>query len=353
MDRTTAIIGAAGALLLTAGIAVIVLGAQYGLEESLTVDGHRMTLDEDGYVEPSRPTFAPNETIEVVYTVDNDRPVAWQGRVHAFADVPDGQRQKADHVLLDEQARLGPGQAETFRFAFTPHDLGYGSPRAEDYRGDLFTLVLQGPGPEHWLLVAVSDEPRAWPTQDEGFPVAETAAGASLVSLVLVALTEAGRYWIVRLLVVPLYSRLEPGQLLDNEKRQAVLSQLREEPGLHLRALARAVDMPLSTVAYHVRRLEEAGLIESRSDGLKRRFLPASADPSQGPADDVRARLLAVIQEDPGVTQAEAARRLGVSRQLVHHHLQRLVEEEEAVRQDRDTEGRGSGLFPDEGGATA
>lgn len=350
MDRTTAITGAAGALLLTAGIAVLVLGAEYGLEESLTVDGHPMTLNEDGYVEPSRPPFAPNETIEVAYTVENDRPVAWEGRVQAFADVPDGQRQEADHILLDEQARLAPDQAETFRFAFTPHELGYGSPRAEDYRGDLFTMLVQGPGPEHWLLVAVREDPNPWPGQEDGFPVAETAAGASLVGLLLVALTEAGRYWLVRLLVVPLYSRLEPGELLDNENRDTVLSKLNDEPGLHLRGLARAVDRPLSTVAYHVRRLEEAGFLESRRDGLKRRFFPAGADPSQGPVEDVRARLMKLVEEDPGVTQAEAARRLGVSRQLVHHHLQPLLEED-TIRQEANTDGPGVGLYPDRGGA--
>ncbi len=351
MDRTTAIIGAAGALLLIGGIAVLFFGAQYGLEESLTVDGHAMMLTEDGYVAPSRPAFAPNETIEVAYTVENDRPVAWEGRIQAFADVPDGQRQKADHVLLDEQVQLGPGEEETFGFAFTPHDLGYASPRAEDYRGDFFTMLVQGPGPEHWLLVAVSEEAQRWPVQDDGFPVAETAAGASLVGIVLVALSEAGRYWIVRLLVVPLSSRLEPGELLENENRGAVLSKLKDQPGLHLRGLARAVDTPVSTVAYHLRRLEAAGFIESRRDGLKRRFFPAGADPSQGPVDDVGTRLMDLVQQDPGLTQAEAARRLGVSRQLVHHHLQPLLEEE-AIRQEADTDGRGAGLYPNPGGAT-
>lgn len=158
MDRTTLILGIAGTILLVSGVSVLVVGAQYGFEESLTVDGNQMVLHEDGYVEPSRTQAAPNETITITYTIKNDRPIAWNGQASANADVMDGRRGSQDHAFLDEQVRLEPGQERTFNASFQPAEFGYTSPNPEGYRGSTFTLLIQGPGPEYSMIFVVSDD---------------------------------------------------------------------------------------------------------------------------------------------------------------------------------------------------
>lgn len=160
MDRTTLLIGIAGALLLASGVSVLVVGAQYGFEETLRVDGDERVLHEDGYVEPSRAQVAPNETITITYTIKNDRPIAWDGQVRAYADVMDGRRSAQDHELLTESVRLEPRQERTFNASFTPAEIGYSVPNPEGYRGDAFTVLLQGPGPEYTMTFLVTDDPR-------------------------------------------------------------------------------------------------------------------------------------------------------------------------------------------------
>lgn len=49
---------------------------------------------------------------------------------------------------------------------------------------------------------------------------------------------------------------------------------MQEYPGLHLREVARQADMSPKHVEYHLRRLEKAGLVNSRQDDRYRRYHP-------------------------------------------------------------------------------
>lgn len=153
--------------------------------------------------------------------------------------------------------------------------------------------------------------------------VGAAGAGISLIAL-LVALTEAGRYWGLRLLVLPLYTRLSRSELLSHELREALLAEIRGEPGLHLRALVRSVDGSYSTVVYHLRRLETGGLVRSERDGLKRRFHPVGVEATDAAHTSTRRQILEAIRAAPGIHQGKVARELGISRQLVSYHVQNL-----------------------------
>lgn len=158
--------------------------------------------------------------------------------------------------------------------------------------------------------------------------VGAAGAGISLVALLL-ALTEAGRYWGLRLLVLPLYTRLSRSELLSHELREALLDKIRAEPGLHLRALVRSVDGSYSTVVYHLGRLETGGLVHSKRDGLKRRFHPVGMGEADPVHTSTRREILEAIRGAPGIHQGKVARELGISRQLVSYHVQNLEAEGE------------------------
>lgn len=166
-------------------------------------------------------------------------------------------------------------------------------------------------------------------------------AGISIVAL-LAFLTEQGRYWLLRLLWVPLYSRLERSELLDQATREEVDAAIEDEPGIHLRELARRVDASYSTVLYHLRRLESAGLVRSERDGVKRRFYPVDARVPDGDAP-TRDRVLAIVEAEPGIHQSAIARELDLSRQLVSYHLEQLETE---GRVHREPDGSRNHVYP-------
>jgi len=55
------------------------------------------------------------------------------------------------------------------------------------------------------------------------------------------------------------------GLTLDSRRR--IRDLLKREPGLHLRAISRALDMPVGTLEYHLRNLEKREVIVSRKEG--------------------------------------------------------------------------------------
>lgn len=121
--------------------------------------------------------------------------------------------------------------------------------------------------------------------------------------------------------------------VLDHPGRLAILQLLRRQPGLHLRAIARATGLPAQRAAYHLRMLERLGLVASRSLGgkrcyheaglrpeVKRALLDASLAPS--PAQQ---RVLALLAQRPGLSQSEVARQLGMLPGRARWHLRRLA----------------------------
>lgn len=163
---------------------------------------------------------------------------------------------------------------------------------------------------------------------------------ATLVAL----LTEVGAYTLWRLLfALRLFSRIDDEELLEHEVRAKLLELVREEPGRHLRSLARSANGYGSTV-HHLRRLEEAGYVRSERDGIYRRFYPeGDLGPDVSTRASTRSRILDEIEAEPGVHASAIARRLEISKQLVSYHVTALVE---AGRVDRETGGWKARLWP-------
>lgn len=62
--------------------------------------------------------------------------------------------------------------------------------------------------------------------------------------------------------------------LLELDARRRVFETVRDYPGLHLRALARETDLGVKHVEYHLRRLEQSGLVSARDEDRYRCFYP-------------------------------------------------------------------------------
>lgn len=152
------------------------------------------------------------------------------------------------------------------------------------------------------------------------------AAGAGLA--LMSALAYYGQH--LRLLAVPLYARIAPSELLDNEVRRRVHGHIHANPGADVKGTAAAVEVSWSTAAYHLARLEREGVLTSRRAGRSKRFFV------NGGAVTVRAEAIGALRNPtahaiarlvasrPGLMQKEIGAALGLPASTVSWHMRRL-----------------------------
>lgn len=126
--------------------------------------------------------------------------------------------------------------------------------------------------------------------------------------------------------------------LLELETRRRVFEAVAKFPGLHLRELARQLDLDPNHAKYHLTYLEKHGLVSSRKDEGYWRFFPREAG-SVGLRDVVsvdKKRVLSFLRRpvplhavlillDRGrATQGELADAVGVAQATLHYHLGKM-----------------------------
>jgi DNA-binding transcriptional ArsR family regulator len=157
------------------------------------------------------------------------------------------------------------------------------------------------------------------PKQTSAFALSAIA----LMSCVCVAgfassvVVEEGRYrW------VALYSRMAKARnKRSGSANQETIRLLARRPGLRIRELKQFThDHPINTMALVA--MEKNGLLASFRDGLSRRYYVK--DNETGVADALRTRVLLWILDHPGIWEAQVAKDLGLSQQIVHYHLKKL-----------------------------
>ena len=163
---------------------------------------------------------------------------------------------------------------------------------------------------------------RAHPTQS-------AIAAGSLASA-------GGLAWLVKrlglLTLIPLYTRLAPSQMLDNEARHKVYDHVRAHPGVHPSAIADALDLGWGTVIYHLARLEGSSLVASRTSSHRKCYFATGSELGSAARDAVAAMshdkaklIVTAVRSTPGITQKELANRVGMSQALASWHVKRLV----------------------------
>ena len=124
-------------------------------------------------------------------------------------------------------------------------------------------------------------------------------------------------------------------------QRGRLMGYLTANPGCHFRALMSALDMSNGQITHHLRVLEAEENVWRKSDGRLVRYYPLTNQLHPGTADadlpvpplspdpnSLQGKILNLLDEDGGLgqfpTQAELAKRLEKSQQLISHHLRTL-----------------------------
>ncbi|WP_458207565.1 winged helix-turn-helix transcriptional regulator [Haladaptatus sp. NG-SE-30] len=126
------------------------------------------------------------------------------------------------------------------------------------------------------------------------------------------------------------YSRHDSSNPLDNVTRATVHDAVTDDPGLSLSALSDRAGIPRSTVRYHVRILEEEGLVETATVRGKRRVSPTDGvDPELAASlsDDSTAQLLETVARNGPASVSELAEALDRTPGTVSYHLDRLADD--------------------------
>lgn len=128
-----------------------------------------------------------------------------------------------------------------------------------------------------------------------------------------------------------------PPDTPQGEVRKRVYDAVRRYPGIHLRGIERNLGVSAALAQYHVRRLEEAGFLESSDQGGYMRYYPTSKGKSARVSDkdqpivgvlreEVPLHIALLLLDHGPMTHTQLVERLGVAKSTVSYHLAKLAE---------------------------
>ncbi|MEA2053518.1 MAG: helix-turn-helix domain-containing protein, partial [Candidatus Thermoplasmatota archaeon] len=212
------------------------------------------------------------------------------------------------------------------------------------------TTILYEGGLKHTYFIVVEHKET----------VTAGAGGIGLLSL-LIIFTESGKYkFLSFLLFIPLYTRFNKEDILDNFVRGQIYGFIKTQPGVHYNNIMRELDLKNGTLSYHLQMLEKTGLVKSRMEGLQyRAFYPTGMkfpEKERYRLSDLQIEILKIIKEKDGIIQNEIRDKLGEKRQIINYNVKVLHQAGliKAIRKGREThcyltdEGRGITEFADE-----
>jgi predicted transcriptional regulator len=119
--------------------------------------------------------------------------------------------------------------------------------------------------------------------------------------------------------------------------RLTVFDAIRRYPGIHVRGLARNLRMEVALVQYHLKALEEDGLIEFHEQGGYTRYYPTKKA-KEGVVDAIDKPLLGLLREEAplhivltlldqgALTHKELAEETGIGKSTLSYHLTKLAQ---------------------------
>jgi DNA-binding transcriptional ArsR family regulator len=195
------------------------------------------------------------------------------------------------------------------------------------------------------FVVEQGQAPTPAPEQPEESSVSRTtvigAGSAAAAAALLAAYYWPRLSWVATTLVLPLYSRIEKDELFENDTREELYEEIKDDPGIHAHALSEAVDIGWGTTVYHLRRLERNGFVNSEKRGRYRRFFPASGfverqrEALSVLQNETTEAIAELVREQPGLNQSAICEELDISPSLANWHLNRLIDAELVDRERR------------------
>jgi len=157
------------------------------------------------------------------------------------------------------------------------------------------------------------------------------AAIGACVVFSLFAMTEVGKFALLSLIILPLYTKIGKKKILDHFIRGQIYGYIKVHPGDNYTTIKKNLDLNNGTLTYHLKVLERGGLIKSWTDGSRKYFYPQGVKiPGDGVKNSsIYDTILNSIKESPGISIKDIAAVNGISRQLANYHVKKLAAEGE------------------------
>jgi predicted transcriptional regulator len=161
-------------------------------------------------------------------------------------------------------------------------------------------------------------------------PIAASTAGISTAAILGFAITETGKYKILTLLslAIPLYTRVQKQDILDQFVRGQIYAVIKTNPGVHYNKIMDKIDVKNGTLSYHLHMLEQTGMIKSRREGLRYRafYTTNMTFPKEERyrLTDLQIRILETIKSNEGLNQREIADILDEKPQTISYNIKVL-----------------------------
>ncbi len=169
-------------------------------------------------------------------------------------------------IYLESENRVYvTGYTESPDFPTTPGS--YDNSHNGEY--DVYALKIN-------ITSGINDPNNEDDNEDETYIPNPSQSAAGLVLIGAFGLIGLGffredfRYILFSLLALPLYSKIEKDELLDQPNRNTIYTFLHENPGINLTKIHREMDLGYGTIVHHLNILEKKNLITSKKEmGLK------------------------------------------------------------------------------------
>ncbi|MGQ3413373.1 helix-turn-helix domain-containing protein [Natrinema sp. LN54] len=137
--------------------------------------------------------------------------------------------------------------------------------------------------------------------------------------------------------VLPLfrYSQYDDSDPLEHDRRRAIYETIEADPGCYLSRVSDRADIPLSTVRYHVRILEDEDMVTAiKRNGKRRYFLEETdAELRAALAEPAKRDVLEALSDLGAAHNGRLAEELERDPSTVSHHLAALEEDGLVVRE--------------------
>ena len=120
--------------------------------------------------------------------------------------------------------------------------------------------------------------------------------------------------------------------ILDLETKNKIYNFISKYPGLHLRELSRQLDIPKTTMDYHLSYLQKQGLIKKVVDGREHRYFTSEdiSDIDKNILNIIRRKayydVIFFIYRNYRATQERLSTKLNKSRSTISRRLNKLIE---------------------------
>jgi predicted transcriptional regulator len=129
--------------------------------------------------------------------------------------------------------------------------------------------------------------------------------------------------------------------VLENQKRSRLYEMISRYPGITFKELSQEVSYSVGTLQYHLKVLQKEEIIRKEMNNGRRSYytfetrshrIGSKINYGKHQLSPVQIEVLALITDNPEISQNEIARTMGINRFMLYYHLKILLERDLIIK---------------------